>query len=203
MKCQYKGSVVYSISNTINNKIYIGSTVSFSDRRAAHITQLRGNRHTNKHLQRAWNKYSEEVFTFDIIEYINKDRLLEREQHWINFLKPEYNILKVAGSNLGFKHSYKTIEKIKKSLLGHTRWSKKLKQEFGLKRKGKSNPNYGIPITEEHREIVRKANKGKVISEKHKLILAKTMRKTMKGKVSHNKGKRRIINPVTGKQQYI
>ena len=53
MKRQYKGSVIYSISNITTNKIYIGSTVNFSERRAAHITQLRGNRHTNKHLQRA------------------------------------------------------------------------------------------------------------------------------------------------------
>jgi hypothetical protein len=31
--------------------------------------------------------------------------ILEREQYYLDLLKPEYNILKVAGSSLGFKHS--------------------------------------------------------------------------------------------------
>lgn len=31
----------------------------------------------------------------------------------MNFLKPEYNILKIAGSTLGFKHSEKTLSKFK------------------------------------------------------------------------------------------
>ena len=37
-----------------------------------------------------------------------KVKLLEREQFWIDNLKPQYNILLVAGSNLGYQHTEKT-----------------------------------------------------------------------------------------------
>ncbi len=40
--------------------------------------------------------------------------LIEREQYYLDLLKPEYNILKIAGSMLGFKHSEAT--KIKMSI---------------------------------------------------------------------------------------
>jgi len=50
----------------------------------------------------------------DILEYCETDILIEREQYYIDLLKPEYNILKIAGSNLRFKHSETT--KIKMSM---------------------------------------------------------------------------------------
>jgi len=31
--------------------------------------------------------------------------LIEREQYYIDLLNPEYNILKIAGSRLGVKHT--------------------------------------------------------------------------------------------------
>jgi hypothetical protein len=48
----------------------------------------------------------------EIIEYCDPTILIEREQYYLDNLKPEYNILKVAGSSYGRKHSKKTIEKI-------------------------------------------------------------------------------------------
>ena len=38
---------------------------------------------------------------------------MDREQYYLDCLKPEYNILKIAGSSLGFKHSEETKVKIK------------------------------------------------------------------------------------------
>ena len=49
----------------------------------------------------------------DILEYCDKKNVRTREQHYINILNPEYNILKFAGSSLGHKHSEETIAKIK------------------------------------------------------------------------------------------
>jgi len=37
----------------------------------------------------------------DILEYCEPKELIIREQHYLNLYSPEYNILKVAGSNLG------------------------------------------------------------------------------------------------------
>lgn len=35
-------------------------------------------------------------FSLDILEYCEIDVLIKREQYYLNHLKPEYNILKVA-----------------------------------------------------------------------------------------------------------
>jgi group I intron endonuclease len=53
-------------------------------------------------------------FSLDILEYCEVDALIKREQYYIDLLKPEYNILKVANSKLGSKHSEKT--KVKMSI---------------------------------------------------------------------------------------
>jgi len=55
-------------------------------------------------------------FSLYIIEYCKPDLLLKREQYYIDLLNPEYNILKVAGSTLGRKHSLKTKQLISNSL---------------------------------------------------------------------------------------
>ena len=36
-----------------------------------------------------------------------------REQYYFYILKPEYNILSIAGSNFGYKHTAGTLEKFK------------------------------------------------------------------------------------------
>ena len=60
-----------------------------------------------------------ELCLFFILITINMNNceiniLIEREQYYLDLLKPEYNILKIAGSMLGFKHSEAT--KIKMSI---------------------------------------------------------------------------------------
>jgi group I intron endonuclease len=51
------------------------------------------------------------------LEYCTPENTIEREQYYLTSLKPEYNILKVAGSPLGFKHSKETIAKFKNKTL--------------------------------------------------------------------------------------
>lgn len=43
------------------------------------------------------------------MEYCNKDVLIKREQYYLDLLKPDYNILKIAYSLAGFKHSEESI----------------------------------------------------------------------------------------------
>lgn len=52
-------------------------------------------------------------FKLYILEYCESDQLLTREQYYIDLLNPEYNLLRVAGSSLGIKHSLVTIAKLK------------------------------------------------------------------------------------------
>lgn len=107
---KHSTSGVYKIRNVKNNKIYIGSTIGKLIKRCiGHRTQLRYNIHANRHLQRAWNKWGEENFEFSILESCSKNKTIEREQHYMDTLKPNYNILKFAGGGiLGYRHTQKT-----------------------------------------------------------------------------------------------
>lgn len=101
---------IYKIVNLINNKIYIGSSKNLYNRRKTHFSKLRLNYFYNKTLQKDFNEYGENNFKFEILEIINNiNNLINREQYWIDFLKPEYNTSKIAGSNKGYKFSKESI----------------------------------------------------------------------------------------------
>ena len=51
------------------------------------------------------------------MEYCAPENTIEREQYYLTSLKPKYNILKVAGSLLGYKHSEETKGKLKGRIL--------------------------------------------------------------------------------------
>lgn len=76
---------IYCIENMINCKKYIGSSLDIKDRWRHHKAALRSNRHHSIHLNKSWNKYGEENFSFYIIEECNKHDLIKREQHYIDF----------------------------------------------------------------------------------------------------------------------
>lgn len=143
---------VYLISNNVNGKCYVGSTIHLDQRRREHFSKLANNKHINAHLQNAYNKYGREAFDFEVLETIDiddniKDKLLKREQFWIDNLKPEYNILLVAGSNLGYHHTGETKKKISESTTG-------------------------VKKSEEHAKHIREGQSGRVLTEEHKAKLS-------------------------------
>lgn len=98
---------IYKIVNIQNNFLYIGSAININRRWNYHKSYLKRNKHFNKKLQNAWNKYGEENFQFEIVEECEKEKLIEREQYWIDFTKScgkkGYNLRPNAKSNLGLK----------------------------------------------------------------------------------------------------
>lgn len=121
---------IYRILNIKNNKMYIGSSENLNKRRINHFGLLKRNKHHSIHLQRAWNrtKNPKEIFKFEILEYCNKENLLERENYYLNyyvnsqdyinninkdFLKLSYNILPLAIDGFSGKHRKETILKLK------------------------------------------------------------------------------------------
>ena len=111
---------VYKIVNLANNKIYIGQTSkSFYSRWRSHLSNLRCDRHINRHLQNSWNKYGQESFQLEIVEIIdiyNKVLLDTLEQKYLDLLKPELNICTVVGTTTGIKY---TEEQKHKNSLSH------------------------------------------------------------------------------------
>lgn len=95
-----KVSGIYKITNHVNKKCYIGSSVQIGIRFQQHKGRLRKNAHHSQYLQRAWNLHGEESFTFEVLERCEESKHLEREQYYMDTLHPEYNVEKVAGKPL-------------------------------------------------------------------------------------------------------
>jgi len=92
---------IYQIRNVLNGKIYIGSSVSLSDRKNNHFAMLRSGKHKNVKLQYSFNKHGESAFVFEVLETIHREsEKFSREQYYLDTLKPfgenGYNIIKVA-----------------------------------------------------------------------------------------------------------
>lgn len=97
---------IYKIENTITKDFYIGSAVDYNYRRWLHLHRLRKGKHHSPILQNSFKKYGEGAFLFSIVEEVlDKEKLIEREQYYIDTLNPRYNICRIAGSALGYKHT--------------------------------------------------------------------------------------------------
>jgi group I intron endonuclease len=111
-------SGIYKITNKVTDKVYVGSAIYIKNRWATHLSLLRAGTHSNKYLQASWIKHTEINFKFEIIEMCEKEKLIEREQFYIDLydcVSPKgYNLLSIAGSPLGFKHSEETKQTMRK-----------------------------------------------------------------------------------------
>lgn len=103
---------VYKITNKVNGKFYIGSSFNVRNRKYSHFSCLRLNKHSNKHLQNAYNKYGASNFVYEIICICDSNNTFTLEQFYIDLLKPQYNIREIAINNSGFKHTRESIDKI-------------------------------------------------------------------------------------------
>lgn len=95
-----KISGIYRILNAATDKVYIGSSVDVKRRFTDHKLALRHKTHHSVHLQRAWDKYGEDSFLFEVVEECSKEILIDREKWWIeNLLAGDreygYNIMDV------------------------------------------------------------------------------------------------------------
>lgn len=111
-------SGIYRIICKVNNKQYIGSACNIQIRKQNHFSYLKRNKHHSILLQRAYNKYGKDNFYFEILAYCPKEYLIKLEQWFLDNMKPEYNIQKIAGSNLGYKHTEATKKKLSLKRMG-------------------------------------------------------------------------------------
>jgi group I intron endonuclease len=109
-------SGIYRIRCVLNEKIYVGSAVNLMARWSVHRYLLSRGKHNSIHLQRAWDKNGFKAFEFEVLEHVEKSRLLEREQCYLDQLMPfghrGYNISPTAGNTHGAKRTPEQIEKM-------------------------------------------------------------------------------------------
>jgi group I intron endonuclease len=114
-------SGIYKITNTAHGKFYVGSSVQIESRIFKHLCQLRKGKHNNGHLQSAYSLDGEDAFDFMLLEECDRADLLTREQHYMDALKPEYNICRVAGNTLGVLHTPASRAKMSAANIGNAR----------------------------------------------------------------------------------
>lgn len=79
---------VYSITHVASGRIYIGSSRRIILRWNYHRNQLKLGTHDNPYLQKAWTKYGETAFIWEIEELVERpEDLLDREQVFIDKLQ--------------------------------------------------------------------------------------------------------------------
>lgn len=128
-------AVIYQLVNLVNLKTYIGSTANFYRRFNEYLNPLyiaRNLKKGNSAIMNALLKYGYVKFGIRILEVIEiepslpkletRNIILKKEQFFIDLVKPEYNINKIAGSSLGRIFSEKVRKKMslaKKGLPGN------------------------------------------------------------------------------------
>jgi group I intron endonuclease len=77
---------IYTITNKINGRLYVGKTCNPHHRWQLHKSQLRHNKHHNDKFQADWNEHGEQQFEYEIIETIEngytEKELSDRETYW-------------------------------------------------------------------------------------------------------------------------
>lgn len=169
---------IYCIENISTSKKYIGQSKHIRERWNKHKSELNNQSHFNDYLQKAWNKYGPDDFKFYVLEYCSESQLDDKEIYYIEFHNTMdrnngYN-LKSGGQTSTNYYSTETRKKmsesVKKSYTNPERrkiqsanaikqWSN---PEIKTKIMGANNSMYGKHHTEEAKQKVSNANKGRV-----------------------------------------
>ncbi len=177
-------SGIYMWTNLLTGDMYIGQSKDLSKRFSKYFTISYIKSKEELIMSRALIKYGYANFSVSILEYCDKCDLTVREQFYLDIFNPQYNILKIAGSSLGYKRSEETKLKISKALKGiytgdksalfgrfHTEETKKL---MSLSKAGENNPLYGKTHSEDTKELMRQ----RALNRKHSCETKDRMSKT-------------------------
>ena len=184
--------VIYSITNKINNKRYIGVTTNFYNRKRVHLWAMKNLKHKNEKLLKAVKKYGFENFSIDIIEEPEGDWIeaLKKENYYINFYDSHNNGYNRSdgfdGSSL-YKPSEEILIKQSERMKGNKYW-------------------LGRKHTDEEKKKISEANKGKFVSEESRRKMSEARKGKMTGKDNpfygkhHSKETMDIIKEKIGKK---
>lgn len=145
---------IYRITNTVNGKFYVGSSINMRYRQYTHLSGLRNGKHDNNYLQCAFNKHGEQSFFFEVLEKCDDDVLLEREQWYLDTLSPADRAI---GYNLNAQATGGNSSPESKA---------KRRQTMAAKKAAGYIPHWtGRRHTEESKRLIGLHKKGKTVEE--------------------------------------
>ena len=197
---------VYKITNTVNNKAYIGISIHEPEKgRIKDHLSGRGNRV----IANAVKKYGKDAFTYEILEANVFDEFLpDLEVAYI----ANFNTVAPHGYNLTYGGSHSipsenTRRKMSKSRKGEKnsfygkRHSEETLRKLSDAKKGENNPNFNRTFSEEHRRKLSRTLKGNrnsagsTRSEEHRRKLSRTL----KGRTFSEEHRRKLSKAKKGK----
>jgi GIY-YIG catalytic domain-containing protein/NUMOD1 domain-containing protein len=136
---------IYMWTNLKNGNIYIGSSVNLSPRLLKYLNEnaLRKNKML---ISLAILKHGIENFSLDILEYCATKDVIQREQYYLDTYKPIYNILKIAGSSLGYVHNETSLAKMCLRIASEATLNKMKQRKQSEQTKEKIRKAIGIPV---------------------------------------------------------
>lgn len=183
---------IYTYTNTVNNKKYVGQTFSEKTRRYQFNSRaLYTTNHSNggklSHFDRALKKYGKDKFVYEIIQEIECntkqeliDKLDELEQYYIDYYDSFNNGYNSTTGGRGGLLSEETKQKIGESLKGRP-MSELTKEKFTFK---------GHHISEENKKLLSERMKKKLANKENHPMFGKHHSEESKKKNSESrKGK--------------
>ena len=108
-----KISGVYKITNTVTNDFYIGSSKDVKKRWACHKCKSTWKKCPNNPMYLDMQKYGLDKFVFQILAEVEAGYLKEKEQYFIETLKPTYNQMNANGLDIERQKEYQKSDKRK------------------------------------------------------------------------------------------
>lgn len=183
-------SGVYIIRNTVNEKVYVGSTVNFRKRYLAHRRALEKSMHHSHSLSRFAAKHGLETLLFDLLEatLADKNILLSTEQKWIDLLLPfrnnGFNSSPTAGSIMGWRASDEQRRRRSENQKGRRH------SDESKGRMSEAQKSLHKQLSQEAKQRLSDANKGKRHSEETKQKMSESQKK--KAAILSNEARERI-----------
>ena len=171
---------VYQLVNLVNNKLYIGSSADLNRRLNEYLNPsyiARNLAKGNSIIMNALLKYGYMNFGIIVLETIEfesnlskterKTLILNREQYYMDLIKPDYNLNKIAGSNLGRIYSKEVRAKMSLAKLGKPSNKKGTKLSAEVKTLMRENSGIAkkIIMLNENNEILNTFNSIQIASE--------------------------------------
>ena len=120
-----KISGIYKIINTITGDFYIGSSKDVKRRWNEHKLPSTWKKHPNNQLYKDMQEYGKDKFVFELLAEVEIEKLKEKEQQFIETLKPTYNNYYANGLDIErYKKYNKEYEKTDKGKEAHRKYQK-------------------------------------------------------------------------------